>query len=214
MTTTAQPDAPATKGRVLHNAWGYDLLAWLVLRGREPAFRDRVLDLAQVAAGESVLDVGCGTGTLAIRAKHRVGATGTVRGIDASPEKIARARKKAIKAGVDVGFEPAVVEALPFAAATFDVVLSTLMLHHLPRPARQQCAAELRRVARPGGRVVVVDFTRPTQPRKGLLAHLHRRHGGVPLEQIIELVTAAGLVVGDTGPVGFADLSYIVATAP
>src|SRR5215470_5737582 len=122
--------APNTKGRVLHSAVGYDLLAWLFLLGRERAFRERLVRLARLETGQSVLDVGCGTGSLAIAAKRRVGPSGTVEGIDASPEMIARAWKKASKAGVDVRFTTGVVEALPFPDARYDVLLSTLMLHH------------------------------------------------------------------------------------
>src|SRR5262245_59218982 len=150
--------APGTLGQVLHGARWYDLLAWLMMAGREPAFRETVIDLARLAPGEAVLDVGCGTGTLAIRAKRRVGATGVVCGVDASPQMVARARKKAHNAGVEVAFDEAVVEALPFSDGRFDAVLSTLMLHHLPRAAREQCAREMRRVLTQGGRAVVVDF--------------------------------------------------------
>jgi ubiquinone/menaquinone biosynthesis C-methylase UbiE len=160
MTTVEERNlTPNTKGLVLHGtARYYDLLALLFMRGREGAFREKVLELAQLRSGESVLDVGCGTGTLAIAAKKRVGPTGKVYGIDASPEMIARASKKARKAGVEVVFKNGVVEALPFADASFDAVLSTLMLHHLPPEARQQCAREMRRVLKPGGRVLAVDF--------------------------------------------------------
>lgn len=125
----------------------YDLLAWLLTFGRERAFRKRLIELAGLEPGEAVLDVGCGTGTLAIAAKRYVGTTGMVSGIDASPEMIDRAKRKARNSGVEVTFQTAVVEALPFADASFDVVLSTLMLHHLPRPLREQCAREVRRSA-------------------------------------------------------------------
>ncbi|HEV8456601.1 MAG TPA: class I SAM-dependent methyltransferase, partial [Gemmatimonadales bacterium] len=138
--TKASHPVPGTKGRVLHSAAGYDLLAWLFLLGRERAFRERLVRLARFQPGQSVLDIGCGTGSLAIAAKRRVGPSGTVEGIDASPEMIARAKKKASQAGLAVAFTDGVVEALPFPDARFDAVLSTLMLHHLPREARQQCA--------------------------------------------------------------------------
>jgi ubiquinone/menaquinone biosynthesis C-methylase UbiE len=72
---------------------------------------------------------------------------------------IARARKKTLKARVEVVFETAVAESLPFPQATFDAVLSTAMLHHLPdQEARRQCIHEIRRVLRPGGRLLAVDF--------------------------------------------------------
>jgi ubiquinone/menaquinone biosynthesis C-methylase UbiE len=98
---------PNTSGLVLHKAAQYDLLLWLLTLGRERAFRERALGLAHLSVGDSVLDVGCGTGTLAIAAKRQVGQKGHVCGIDASPEMIARAGKKARKAGVEVDFRGA-----------------------------------------------------------------------------------------------------------
>src|SRR5262245_20748269 len=88
-------------GIILHTPRFYDFLAWVLMRGREGAFREKVLDLARLKPGESVLDVGCGTGTLAIAAKRRAG-TGKVFSIDASPEMIARANRKAKKAGLNI----------------------------------------------------------------------------------------------------------------
>jgi SAM-dependent methyltransferase len=78
---------------------------------RERVFREKVLRLARLQPGEAVLDVGCGTGTLAIAAKRQVGPTGTVYGIDASPEMLARAEKKARKAGVEVVLKNAMAQA-------------------------------------------------------------------------------------------------------
>jgi ubiquinone/menaquinone biosynthesis C-methylase UbiE len=213
-TTMSESAAPATKGRVMHSsARYYDLMVWLLTLGRERAFRERLIDLARLQTGESVLDVGCGTGTLAIAAKRRVGPTGVVHAIDASPEMTARARRKATKQGVNVDFRTAIVEALPFPDGRFDVVLSTLMLHHLPRPTREQCAREIRRVLKPEGRVLAVDFGMPAGHRKGLLGHLHRR-GHVAAGDVIELLSAAGLHVADSGLVGFRNLHFALATAP
>ena len=205
---------PATKGLVLHGtAHFYDLLVWLFMRGREGIFRKKVLDLAQLRSGESVLDVGCGTGTLAIAAKERVGPTGAVYGIDASPEMISRATKKAIKAGTEIVFKTGIVEALPFPDKSFDAVLSTLMLHHLPREAREQCAREIRRVLKPGGRILAIDFA-TSGKKKGLLTHFHRRHGSVKLPEIIAVLSQAGLSVVESGALGMKDMHFVLATAP
>jgi ubiquinone/menaquinone biosynthesis C-methylase UbiE len=203
----------STTGRVLHSAPLYDVLAWLFLRGREGLFREKLLDLACLRAGETVLDVACGTGTLAIAAKRRVGPSGAVHGIDASPAMIARATKKARTRGIEVVFQNAIVEALPYPDRYFDAVLSTLMLHHLPRNARQQCAREMRRVLKPGGRVLAVDFGEPQKKRAGLLSHFHR-HGHVALGDIIEVLSDARLSVVESGAVGMKDLQFVFATIP
>ena len=206
----SSPDiAPTTTGRVLHWAARYDLLVWLLTHGRHRAFRKRLVDLARLAAGESILDVGCGTGSLAIAAKRQVGAGAAVFGIDASPAMIARATSKAARAGIDVSFKTAVAEALPFPDAQFDVVLSTLMLHHLPRKVRQQCAHEIRRVLTPQGRVLVVDFAH-AQSKSGLLAHFHR-HGHVDPREIIGLLDEAGFRCVESGPVGISSLQFVLA---
>lgn len=210
---TTETETLHTKGLVMHSeARYYDLLAWLLTLGRERALRERLTELARLQPGESVLDVGCGTGTLAITAKKRVGSSGAVVGIDASPEMIERAKRKALKAGVEVQFQTAIVEALPFPDASFDVVFSTLMLHHLPRPVRELCAREMRRVAKPDGRIVAVDFATPARERKGLFARLHR-HGHMTLRDIVALLTEAGMHVEEIGAVGVSDLQFVIAAA-
>jgi ubiquinone/menaquinone biosynthesis C-methylase UbiE len=205
-----QQTAPRTHGLVLHWAARYDLLAWLLTHGRERELRETIVRLASLKPGEDVLDIGCGTGTLAITAARHVGATGPVTGIDASPSMIARANRKAKKAGVRATFQVAVAEDLPFPDRRFDVVFSTLMLHHLPRKTRQECAKEIERVLKGGGRVVAVDFGRTE--RRGLLAHFHR-HGHVAIEDIVNLFAAAGLTATRMGPVGINDLNFVVAEA-
>ena len=210
MTNTVET-APATKGLVLHWAARYDLLVWLLTRGRDRAFREKLTNLARLTPGETVLDVGCGTGSLAIVASRKVGATGMVHGIDPSPAMIARARSKATtKAGTHLHFETGVAEAIPFSDATFDVVLSTLMLHHLPRPVRQQFVREMRRVLKPTGRVLIVDFA-DAQQRTGLLAHVHR-HGHVDPRQIVSLLEEGGFHSIESGRVGVSSLQFVLAT--
>jgi ubiquinone/menaquinone biosynthesis C-methylase UbiE len=207
---TNPPDsgvAPSSIGLVVHWAARYDLLITLLTLGRERRFRQQLLELAHLEAGESVLDIGCGTGTLAIAAKRVVDGSGVVYGIDASPEMIERARRKAKRSRMDVAFELAHAQSLPFPDARFDVVLSTVMLHHLPRAARAQAVREGRRVLKPGGRLLAVDFVR--RSGKGLLAHFHR-HGRVDPRDLIALVTEAGFKVVESGPVGRWDLQFVL----
>ena len=219
MTTATTSDSrearePSTKSLVMHSAARhYDLLAWLLTLGRERALRERLVDIARLAPGEMVLDVGCGTGSLAVTAKRRVGPAGRVRGVDASSEMIEQARAKAAKAGLDVAFDVARAAALPVPDASVDVVLSTLMLHHLPAAVRERFAGEIRRVLKPGGRVLAVDFEPPAKKPGGLISQLHR-HGHVPLREILALLERAGLRVEETGAVGASDLQFATARVP
>ena len=208
-----QGAALGTTGIVLHQAFLYDLFVWLVSLGRERVYRGKALDLANLKPGESVLDIGCGTGTLAIAAKQRVGSAGRVYGVDASPEMLARAGRKAKKAGAEVVFKNGIAEALPFPNGQFDAVLSTVMLHHLGSKARQQCAHEVRRILRPGGRVLLIDFARPAQGKKGLLDHFHH-HGYVNLQDLVALLTEAGLKTVESGAMGIGDLRFVLASPP
>ena len=202
-----------TTGHVLHWAAPYDLLIWLVTLGRERRFRERLLQPAQLESGESVLDVGCGSGSLAIAASHHVGATGSVHGVDASDAMIERARRKARKAGADVTFERALAQSMPFPDARFDVVLCTVMLHHLPRKIRQESVREMRRVLKRGGRLLVVDFGGPAPHGRGPIAHLHR-HDAIKPHELAELVTDAGLKIVGKGGIGIWDLQFVLAEAP
>lgn len=195
---------------LIHAAAGYDLLIWLVTLGREARLREKLLNPARLKPGESVLDVGCGTGSLAIAAKRRVGAGGAVFGVDASAPMIARARNKARKAGVEVNFDDGVAESLSFPDARFDVVLNTVMLHHLPRKARQQCVGEMGRVLKPGGRLLVVEFGGAAPHGRGPLAHFHR-HGQIKPRELVELVGEAGFNIVETGAVGIWDLQFVLA---
>jgi len=153
-------DAPETTGHTIRWwASAYDAVTWLATFGQEPAIRRQTLKTAGFQPGEKVLDVGCGTGTLSLGAWRRVRPDGEVIGIDASPEMIALARRKAKKAGAAPQFQRAPIEQLPFEDATFDAVLSSLMLHHLPDDVREKGMAEVFRVLKPGGRFVAVDLT-------------------------------------------------------
>ncbi len=193
-------------GIILHRAAGYDLLARVLTFGREGRFRELMLRPARLQPGEAVLDVACGTGTLAIAAKRQVGTDGSVTGIDASAEMIGRARAKAERAGLDLTFVKGTAQELPFGDAQFDIVIGTLMLHHLPEAARSAFAREARRVLKSGGRLLLVDFGMPL--RETGLPRLHR-HGHIDMHAVGALLTENGFEIGDIGAVGTKNLNYI-----
>lgn len=161
-------DHDAQTGRLLDRGWRYDAEVWLfdtfVMRGQIGQLRRDVLDRADLGSGNRMLDVGCGTGTLAIQAAGRVGAYGSVAGIDPAPRQIARAQTKARRARHTIDFRQARIENLPFADHSFDAVTSTLMMHHLPGDLKNRGLAEIRRVLKPGGRLVVADFDTAAEP--------------------------------------------------
>jgi len=186
-------EGSSTKGLILRGGWRYDLTAWvhdtLSFRGRLRQLRQRTVALAQVQTGAAVLDVGCGTGTLLLDVARQVGTTGRIAGIDPSHEQIARARAKAARRGLSIEFQIGVIEQLPFPDQTFDVVFSTLMMHHLPAPLKRQGIAEMARVLKPAARLILADFTHQAD-RTGRAAHVHV--GGSHMHELAALVSGAG----------------------
>jgi ubiquinone/menaquinone biosynthesis C-methylase UbiE len=136
----------------------YDpLQRWLL---REAALKGRLVQEARLQPGCIVLDVGCGTGTLAVLlGQHEPRAR--VVGLDPDPPALERARQKAAAAAVAVALTRGSASALPYADGQFDRVVSSLALHHLPGAARQQALAEIWRVLRPGGLFCLLDFGPP-----------------------------------------------------
>jgi ubiquinone/menaquinone biosynthesis C-methylase UbiE len=185
-------DAPQTAGRVLHGARWYDLFSRVISFGRDQAVRERLIELAAPAPVEKVLDVGCGTGTLALALKSSV-ETGEVHGIDASPEMIEVAEVKAAQAGSDIDFQVALIEAIPFPDATFELVTSSLMLHHLPDDLKRTGLDEIRRVLKPGGRFMAMDFAAHSHSPLGhLLSIFGYSSGESMVDKLLPMLKDAG----------------------
>lgn len=119
----------------------------------EPGAREFLASI-DIAPGTQVLDVACGSGQLAIPIAE---AGGDVTGVDIASNLVEQARARAAKAGLDARFDEGDAEALPYGDAGFDLVISLFGAMFAPRPER--VAAELLRVCRPGGRVVMGNWT-------------------------------------------------------
>ena len=205
-------DAPHTSGRVIHWARYYDLFGKLISFGRDKAIRQKVVQLASPSPGENVLDVGCGTGTLAIAIRPRV-RQGEVHGIDASPEMIEVAKEKAAKAGAEIDFQVALVEAIPFPDASFDLVTSSLMLHHLPDDLKRKGFAEIRRVLKPGGRFLAMDFAAHSHSPIGHLLSIFGHSRGEPIvDVLIPMLKAAEFAEVEAIPTRHKNFAFIRAS--
>jgi ubiquinone/menaquinone biosynthesis C-methylase UbiE len=168
-----------TQGGVIRWANTYDKIVNVISLGRERAMRRQTIAKAALAPGERVLDVGCGTGTLAIAAAQAQPDL-EVHAFDPAASMIERARAKALEGGVQVRFEVGVIERIDAADGYYDVVLSSLMLHHLPPSLQRQGLREVLRVLRPGGRLVLVDFAGPGPLLHRLGAVFSKRHSHDP----------------------------------
>lgn len=145
----------------------YDLLNGVMTAGLHHRWRERAADLARVGPGSRVLDVATGTGDLALELAGRVGAQGEVVGSDFSEAMLARARIKAQDAGGGAGagalrFEWADATDLPYPDDSFDAATVGFGARNFGDLSRG--LAEMARVVRPGGRVVVLEMTTPTRP--------------------------------------------------
>lgn len=140
----------------------YDLLNGVMSAGLHHRWRTRAVDLAAVGPGSRVLDVATGTGDLALELARRVAPGGEVVGSDFSEGMLARARGKPAPGGVEMRFEWGDALELPYAADRFDAATVGFGARNFADLGRG--LDELVRVVRPGGRVVVLDFTTPTRP--------------------------------------------------
>jgi ubiquinone/menaquinone biosynthesis C-methylase UbiE len=193
-THTHTAEAPAqTEGKLIRWAPYYDFMVEVTSLGHAGMLRRMTVDNAQIRPGDQVLDVGCGTGEVALLAKTRTKAS-KVYGIDPAPEMIAVARSKAARKKQDVDFKVGVIEALPFPEASLDVVTSSLMMHHLPEDLKARGLAEVLRVLKPGGRLLIADFMQPSQSILGHLMMVFARHQNVQngLEEVGKLLKDTG----------------------
>jgi ubiquinone/menaquinone biosynthesis C-methylase UbiE len=127
---------------------------------REQAFKERLIDRACIRAGQHVLDLGCGTGTLTLMIKRAVPMS-HVTGIDGDSEVLSIARTKAARAGMSIRWDQGLAYSLPYPDHSFDTVVGSLVIHHLVHQDKLRTFREVLRVLKPGGTFRLLDFGRP-----------------------------------------------------
>lgn len=140
-------------------AWYDVVMNWTM---RESTLKDQRVQQAHIEPGQQVLDVGCGTGTLSLLAKAQH-LDATVIGIDSDPQVLEFAKTKSRVAGLAVRFQQAMSLDLPFADASFDRILSSLLFYHLSREAKARTLKEAARVLHPDGELHIAEWGQTTE---------------------------------------------------
>ena len=139
----------------------YDLYMKRITLGREDALRKMTVNLAQIKQGDSVLEIGCATGSLSLAAKRQVGQEGRVFGIDIIPGMIEVSKEKAAQAKMDVSFQVGNIQDIPFPNEYFDEVMCSFMIFHMSEKVRNNGIKEIFRVLKPNGKLLVLDLALP-----------------------------------------------------
>ncbi|HEY9527294.1 MAG TPA: class I SAM-dependent methyltransferase [Anaerolineales bacterium] len=156
MTNTNEEYIPALSYRFLTPF--YDFIQKYIVR--DVRYKALLIEQAKLEVGQQVLDLGCGTGTLAIMAKQAQ-PSAEVFGLDADPDMLKVAKYKSGQRNAPVKFDVGFTNKLPYPDASFDRILSSIMIHHLKTPDKIITAQEVFRVLKPGGQLHIIDFGKP-----------------------------------------------------
>jgi ubiquinone/menaquinone biosynthesis C-methylase UbiE len=191
---------PHPQGETIDRIHLYDAVSEAAFLGRRRRVYSRITALSGARHGDRVLDVGCNGGYLTRLLSRAVGPDGTVTGLDPSEQAIAHARRRAPE---NCRYTTGAAQDLEFPDASFDVVTCVLAMHHIPEPERAAAFAEIYRVLRPGGRLLVADFRPGSRP--------HAVRHGTP-GKIGEMAAAAGFKAVGSGDLPL--LQYLEAVRP
>lgn len=170
MSNTNEEYIPALSYRFLTPF--YDFIQKYIVR--DVRYKTLLIEQADIQPGHRVLDLGCGTGTLAIMVKQSQ-PSAEVTGLDADPDMLKVARYKSGEKKAHVKFDVGFTNKLPYPDASFDRVMSSIMIHHLKTPEKVTTAGEVFRVLKPGGELHIIDFGKPhTRYGKMLGPFLHK----------------------------------------
>jgi ubiquinone/menaquinone biosynthesis C-methylase UbiE len=192
------------KGQMEKMVDTYDSYMKKATFGREHILRRMTMELAGVKAGDTVLEVGCATGTLTLAAKQAAGPSGKVYGIDIIPGMIEASQRKAAQANVEITFQLGSIDSIPFPDSHFDQVMCSFMIFHMSDETRRKGIAEIQRVLKPGGRLLALDLALPPQPFQRWIARkLLGFSANEDLRDLIPLMEASGFSGMEYGPAKF-----------
>ena len=184
-----------------------EAVSQIAFGGRRGRVYRRIVALTGARPGDCVLDVGCSGGYLARKLADAVGPAGRVVGVDPSKTAIAYAQRHA---GPGMSFTTGAAQDLPLLDSSFDAVTCTLAMHHVPARKRADAFAEMYRVTRPGGRLLVADFDPSRRPLPLHPGGQRMRRAAATVGPLEELAAAAGYRVESAGRLPL--LRYVVAT--
>jgi len=186
-----------------------EAVSQIAFGGRRGRVYRRIVALTGARPGDCVLDVGCSGGYLARKLADAVGPAGRVVGVDPSKTAIAYAQRHA---GPGMSFTTGAAQDLPLLDSSFDAVTCTLAMHHIPARKRADAFAEMYRVTRPGGRLLVADFDPSRRPLSLHPGGQRMRRAAATVGPLEELAAGAGYRVESSGRLSL--LRYVVATRP
>jgi ubiquinone/menaquinone biosynthesis C-methylase UbiE len=200
----AQNKDQIIKGQMEKMVDTYDSYMRKATFGREHILRRMTVELAGVKAGDTVLEVGCATGTLTLATKQAAGPSGKVYGIDIIPGMIEASQRKAAQANVEITFQLGSIDSLPFPDNHFDEVMCSFMIFHMSDKTQRKGIAEIQRVLKPGGRLLALDLALPPQPFQRWIARkLLGFSAEDDLRDLIPLMEASGFSNLEYGPAKF-----------